>query len=85
MIIQAWKENFGVKVSDSWKDQKWVDLNSIDPNLNQVNLTLNQEVINQRREDHLVWGGTPSGIYFVAFVVLILSQSQDSSPYWAKA
>lgn len=81
MIIQSHKSKFGVKVAEYWRDQKWVDLSTIDPNLKHVNMKLNQAIINPRREDHLVWGRAPLEIYLVAFVVLMLAQSQDSILY----
>lgn len=72
------------KVSDYWRNNKWISLSDIDPLLKVVNLNLTPWVINENCNNQLIWSPNPSGSFTVTSTYS-LSSTYDSEPFWAKA
>ena len=70
-------------MEDYWKDNGWVDLFRLDPNLAKLRKSLNYFFLNQK-EDVLIWGKEPNGVYSVASAYANSFDNHDE-PCWAKA
>ena len=77
------KNMFGIFVVDYWKEEKWVNLNKVDINLNDLNKILNVIFLIQE-EDTLIWKYNPNGLFFVSSLYTNAFEEYQA-PCWAKA
>ena len=81
--MEQCKNQIGTFVVDYWKDDMWVDLNSVDHNLVELGKCLNVFFLNHE-EDDLIWKTNPSGMYSIASTYANSFDNHDE-PCWPKA
>lgn len=80
------KDSFGVFVVDNRRDSSWVNLPKAFPPLLPIQLSLLSSFPCLNSKDSLIWKGTSSGHFSVAYVVsLTYPTPSPPPPYWEKA